>query len=65
MAMSALVKEQIEGITPLAISLITAKKFAVSDSRAFKVYRQEGLVHHMWPTSDSQASYLTSKFLLG
>lgn len=43
MAMSALVKEQIEGITPLAISLITAKKFAVSDSRAFKVYRQKVL----------------------
>ncbi|KAI5088774.1 stereocilin-like, partial [Silurus meridionalis] len=29
MAMSALAKEQIEGITPLAISLIAAKKFAV------------------------------------
>ncbi|KAF4090913.1 hypothetical protein AMELA_G00031030 [Ameiurus melas] len=29
MSMSALVKEQIEGITPLAISLVTAKKFAV------------------------------------
>ncbi|XP_053085264.1 uncharacterized protein strc1 [Pangasianodon hypophthalmus] len=29
MAMSALVKEQIEGITPLTISLITAEKFAV------------------------------------
>ncbi|XP_076855509.1 stereocilin [Brachyhypopomus gauderio] len=29
MAMSALVMEQIEGITPLAISLIPAKKFAV------------------------------------
>lgn len=31
-AMSALVKEQIEGITPLAISLIPAGKFAVSIS---------------------------------
>ncbi|KAF5904403.1 stereocilin-like, partial [Clarias magur] len=34
MAMSALVKEQIEGITPLAISLITAKKFAVVFNQA-------------------------------
>lgn len=39
MAMSALVKEQIEGVTPLAISLIAAKKFAVSDSGAFNVSR--------------------------
>ncbi|XP_062845412.1 stereocilin-like [Trichomycterus rosablanca] len=34
MAMSALVKEQIEGITPLAISLITAEKFAVVFNQA-------------------------------
>ncbi|KAM9493562.1 uncharacterized protein strc1 isoform 1-T1 [Clarias gariepinus] len=34
MAMSALVKEQIEGITPLAISLITDKKFAVVFNQA-------------------------------
>ncbi|KAK3510278.1 hypothetical protein QTP70_032702, partial [Hemibagrus guttatus] len=33
-AMSALVKEQIEGITPLAISLIAAKKFAVVFNQA-------------------------------
>jgi len=31
-AMSALVREQIEGISPLAISLIPAGKFAVSIS---------------------------------
>ncbi|KAM4597445.1 putative stereocilin-like protein [Fundulus diaphanus] len=30
MAMSALVKEQIQGITPLAISIIPPKKFAVA-----------------------------------
>lgn len=30
MAMSALVKEQIEGIAPLAISMMAPKKFAVS-----------------------------------
>ncbi|KAL7833698.1 hypothetical protein AOLI_G00286580 [Acnodon oligacanthus] len=34
MAMSALVKEQIEGITPLAISLIPAKKFVVIFNQA-------------------------------
>ncbi|TST35121.1 Eukaryotic translation initiation factor 3 subunit J-B [Bagarius yarrelli] len=34
MAMSALVKEQVEGITPLTISLISAKKFAVVFNQA-------------------------------
>ncbi|MFT7816572.1 stereocilin-like [Arapaima gigas] len=57
MAMSALVKEQIEGITPLAISLIPDKKFAVVFNQAqIRMFTYEQAV----AVTDTQRSALST-----
>ncbi|XP_056317568.1 stereocilin-like [Danio aesculapii] len=56
-AMSALVKEQIEGITPLAISLIPAGKFAVVFNQAqIRMFTYEQAI----AVTDAQRSALSS-----
>ncbi|TRZ02884.1 hypothetical protein DNTS_015860, partial [Danionella cerebrum] len=54
--MSALVKEQIEGITPLAISLIPAGKFAVVFNQAqIRMFTYDQAI----AVTDAQRSALT------